>query len=610
MRVTKKGRKEEAMATKQDRDLADGSGLASPAFSYDSSSSASFGRLGNSEQADSGIGSVRTRDSSIELESSFLVMPVNRPSQISSKGPPSYAKKIWKINKFKTDDAEKQSKIIQDAQNLVLNDSSAKTNKHGFRKTNVKPKVNKEGTPKEFLFVNCTPTAAAESLADEHEKKATAGPRRVSRLFGGRPLKKDKESKEPDSRPQAVKTEVQEEVPNGLMPFSNSAPSVFVGAESSKRSSLRKFCSRKPKGEVHQPGDSSSAATPSEYSLTPKSVTGNSNAPYTPITPILSTSSSVTSMVSSATPQPEYFTGYGQYPTPFTMSATVGARDRSDSGNSIYQSLQNKQLLQSPMVNTPSQHGDDESGTTYDELVEVSPVSTSVTKKMKTLRRSNSIVSVISLSSQSQYAPSSLSSGGYYGLGAAFSPSNAVSGFSSNRVAPRARSSNSAVPNTTQKYPLIKTLSHQNTQYAYPTAPENAHSAASQSLFYAQFTNHPEYIPFTQQQHLDAYFEASHSPQETSHPYALTMEELKKQHDDLIQQHHSLFYSFGPIEQDHIPLAQYGAPVTSVYSSAPLGHLDSTFTAKSASDPSKTQTGLDQESFDLYSFIDGDGHRN
>ncbi|ESW98498.1 hypothetical protein KL918_002114 [Ogataea parapolymorpha] len=610
MRVTKKGRKEEVVAIKQDPELVDGSGLASPAVSYDGSSSASCGKLRNLEQMNSGIGSVRTRDSSIELESSFLVMPVNRNSQMTSKGPPSYTKKIWKINKFKTDDAEKQSKIIQDAQNLVLNDSSAKTNKHGFRKTNVKPKVSKEGTPKEFLFVNCTPTAAAESPADEHEKKATAGPRRVSRLFGSRSLKKDKDSKEADSQPQTVKTEAQEEIPNGRMPFLNSSPSVFVGPESSKRSSLRKFCSRKPKGEVHQPGDSSSAATPSEYSLTPKSATGNSNAPYTPITPILSTSSSMTSMVSSATPQPENFTGFGQYPTPFTMSATAGARDRSDSGNSIYQSLQNKQLLQSPMVNTPSQHGDDESGTTYDELVEVSPVSTSVTKKMKTLRRSNSIISVISLSSQSQYPPSSLSSGGFYGLGAAFSPSNPGSGFSSNRVAPRTRSASNTVPNTAQKYPLIKTLSHQNMQYAYPTVPKNAPAGGNQPLFDPQFINHNEYSPFAQQQQLDTYFEASPSSQETSYPYALTMEELKKQHDDLIQQHQSLFYSFGPIEQEQIPVAKYGTPVTSLYSSAPLGHSNSTFTTNSAEDPSQTQTGLDQESFDLCSFIDGNRHCN
>ncbi|KAG7911356.1 hypothetical protein KL906_000677 [Ogataea polymorpha] len=603
MRVTKKGRKEEVVAIKQDPELVDGSGLASPAVSYDSSSSASFGKLPNLEQMNSEIGSVRTRDSSIELESSFLVMPVNRNSQMASKGPPSYAKKIWKINKFKTDDAEKQSKIIQDAQNLVLNDSSAKTNKHGFRKTNVKPKVSKEGTPKEFLFVNCTPTAAAESPADEHEKKATAGPRRVSRLFGSRSLKKDKDSKEADSQPQTVKSEAQEQNPNGRMPFSNSSSSVFVGPESSKRSSLRKFCSRKPKGEVHQPVDSSSAATPSEYSLTPKSATGNPNAPYTPITPILSTSSSMTSMVSSATPQPENSAWFGQYSTPFTMSATVGARDRSDS-------LQNKQLLQSPMVNTPSQHGDNESGTPYDELVEVSPVSTSVTKKMKTLRRSNSIISVISVSSQSQYPPSSLSSGGFSGLGAAFSPSNPGSAFSSNRVAPRTRSASNTVPNTAQKNPLIKTLSHQSMQYVYPTVPKNAPPGGNQPLVDPQFINHNEYSPFAQQQQLDTYFEASPSFQETSYPYALTMEELKKQHDDLIQQHQSLFYSFGPMEQEQIPVANYGTPVTSLYSSTPLGHSNSTFTTNSAEDPSQTQTGLDQESFDLHSFIEGNRHCN
>ncbi|KAG7860491.1 hypothetical protein KL939_001977 [Ogataea angusta] len=610
MRVTKKGRKEELVAIKPDPEHVDGLGLASPAASCGRSSSASFDKLGNLEQLNSGIGSDETRDSSIELESSLLVMPVNRNLQITSKGQPSYTKKIWKINKFKTDDAEKQSKIIQDAQNLVLNDSSAKTNKHGFRKTNVKPKVNKEGTPKEFLFVNCTPTAAAESPADEQEKKATAGPRKVSRLFGSRSLKKDKDSKEPEYQPQAVKSEVQEEISNGRMPFLNSSPSVFMGPESSKRSSLRKFCSRKPKAEVHHSGDSSSAATPSEYTLTPKSGTGNANAPYTPITPILSTSSSMTSMVSTATPQPEHFTGYGQYPTPFTMSATAGARDRSDSGNSIYQSLQNKQLLQSPIVNTPSQHGDDESGTAYDELVEVSPVSTSVTKKMKTLRRSNSIVSVTSLSSQSQYPPSSLSSGGYYGLGAAFSPSNPGSGFSSGRVAPRTRSASNTVPNTAQKSPLIKTLSHQNMQFAYPTVPENVHPAGNQPLFDSQLINYTEYTPFTQQQQLDTYFEASQSPQQTSYPYALTMEELKKQHDDLIQQHQSLFYSFGPIEQEQIPAAKYGSPVTSPYISAPLGHSNSTFTTSSAEDSSRTQTGLDQESFDLYPFIEGDDHRN
>ncbi|ODV83836.1 hypothetical protein CANARDRAFT_29575 [[Candida] arabinofermentans NRRL YB-2248] len=138
----------------------------------------------------------------------------------------SYSKKLWRINRFKSEDVEKQSKMVQNAQHYALTSDTQNTNKYGFKKTNVKPKINKEGTPTEFLFVNCAPTRTSDELPsvdmnssknkpgtstsaaslkiastsgsdleeerkDEEKKQSSTTAGRVSRLFRSRSVKRE-----------------------------------------------------------------------------------------------------------------------------------------------------------------------------------------------------------------------------------------------------------------------------------------------------------------------------------------------------------------------------------------------------------------------------------
>ncbi|KAH3665525.1 hypothetical protein OGAPHI_003711 [Ogataea philodendri] len=611
MKVTKKSKKEDAVSFKKDPESSSKLDLLSPRMCFDFSTESAFEKAAKLDTLKKQSHGSADQIPNVKLEPSLLVMPLCQESEQQAKGPPSYTKKIWKINRFKSEEAEKQSKLIQDAQNLVMKDSSAKTNKHGFRKTNIKPKVNKEGNPKEFLFVNCTPTASSDvpAEASEDDKKVSAGPGRVSRLFRSRSLKREEKSKEQQlEAPRMVQPDVHKDDRAAKMPFLTTSLPVLAGPDTSKKPSLRRLYTRKPKLDLRKSGETSSITTPSEFSLTPSSATAASST-FTPITPILSTSSSAVSMVSGSTPQPEYFFGPGTYSTPAPSNAVLGTRDRSDSGDSMFQQVHNKQVLASPMVVTPYQQDDDdlpggqESG--YEDLVAVSPVSTSMTKKMKTLRRSNSIVSVTSASSQSQYAPSSLSSSGYYGLGVAFSPTNPAPGTGSNRYALRNRSvSNAAM--TTQKIPLMKTHSHQNMSIPSRHYAEPPHFGPNVPLFDPQFINHPDNDP-SRQQHIDAQFQPVHAPPpDMVYQQSLSLEELKKQHDDLIQQHESTFYSFGPINQDINKGASTQVPQS--YQSAAFRPTHRPLTSLSKDITPPKQDDAEEETFDLYSFLNGNFH--
>lgn len=66
-----------------------------------------------------------------------------------------YSKLLWKINKFKSEEVEKQSMLIQESHNKLCHSNTEGTTRHGFRKNNVKPKIDKQGRPLEFKFVDC-----------------------------------------------------------------------------------------------------------------------------------------------------------------------------------------------------------------------------------------------------------------------------------------------------------------------------------------------------------------------------------------------------------------------------------------------------------------------
>lgn len=277
----------------------------------------------------------------------------------------SYSKLLWKINKFKSEEVEKQSQIIQQSHNKLCDSGSENTTKHGFRKTNVKPKITKDGTPLEFLFVDCTPTSeVAEPTKKKRGRRRKSSRRdetkpegvdedgdvltetsltstdddksqsRVSRLFRGRTVKKQPEPEQPAE--QAALS-------------GSSQPYFRAGAF--KRLYTRKWTAPQSATSPSSSRDFYPQTPSDERTASPESLM---------LTPILSTSSS------------------------------IEPRNRSNSAASI--------VAYNRLVCTPIDE---------DEDVEVCSVSTSNTKKAKALRRSNSIVSVNSSSSITQYPPAS-----------------------------------------------------------------------------------------------------------------------------------------------------------------------------------------------------------
>ncbi|GMF82143.1 unnamed protein product [[Candida] boidinii] len=63
-------------------------------------------------------------------------------------------RKVWRIKKYK-DDSERQSTLIQQATQIAGNNGELSRN--GIRKLNVRPKINRNGEPMKFLFVDVSP---------------------------------------------------------------------------------------------------------------------------------------------------------------------------------------------------------------------------------------------------------------------------------------------------------------------------------------------------------------------------------------------------------------------------------------------------------------------
>ena len=112
-----------------------------------------------------------------------------------------YSKLLWKINKFKSEEVEKQSKLIQESHNKLCHSNTEGTTRHGFRKNNVKPKIDKQGRPLEFKFVDC--------IGSDNEDKAPKKEGYRKKLREKRKKKKRKEKeKEKERKKNAKKDEL------------------------------------------------------------------------------------------------------------------------------------------------------------------------------------------------------------------------------------------------------------------------------------------------------------------------------------------------------------------------------------------------------------------
>ncbi|GMF58189.1 unnamed protein product [[Candida] boidinii] len=72
----------------------------------------------------------------------------------SSSSTTTTKRKVWRIKKYK-DDSERQSTLIQQATQIASN--KGELSRNGIRKLNVRPKINRNGEPMKFLFVDVSP---------------------------------------------------------------------------------------------------------------------------------------------------------------------------------------------------------------------------------------------------------------------------------------------------------------------------------------------------------------------------------------------------------------------------------------------------------------------
>ncbi|QPG75817.1 hypothetical protein FOA43_003179 [Brettanomyces nanus] len=334
-----------------------------------------------------------------------------------------------------SEEVEKQSRLIQESHNLLCHSSTESTTRHGFRKTNIKPKVTKDGTPLEFLFVDCNSTnqssVGEEASHDKKKNKKKKKKKSTMSMLGKSKKSKNTHDAGPDSScfssssstlselatingslQELPETEKEEEKPPGRVTrlFRNRSlrkrrheidPLVRSSqpSSSSKRSILRQLYSRKSRPEK--------IVRPSLAVRT--SLEENDSSPTTSeTTPTQSSSTASSTMFSVRTPNPSISSNVLTPITPI-VSTTSSLASMGSAANYKQQQQQQQQQQQmvfanSPLTHTPSQQHQDEDDYS---LLEVCSVNTSNTKKIKAFRRSNSIVSMASTCSISQFPPTS-----------------------------------------------------------------------------------------------------------------------------------------------------------------------------------------------------------
>lgn len=436
-----------------------------------------------------------------------------------------YTKLLWRINKFKSEEVEKQSKLIQESHDKLSHSTTESTTRHGFRKTTVKPKIRKDGTPLEFLFVDCISGGSdltskkkkEKKLKKKKNKKAKAKEKKEKKEKEKKEKEKEKRERERKLREEKEKEDEVSEVSNDetlvkkdensiepllsseeatdtdnayktlLAGISEEKESPHQSAESRCLSYLidrssssrvtRLFLNRSQKRH-RKDNDSSDSENENETSgnqeetkveESPSKYLPSTDSPVPPLSskkrklsvlrqlyfrrprhsankiPVMSSNHGRRSMSSSddnelspvnseETPTlSSSATSSGLFsvnqsvsssaiPTPITpivsTSSSMGSnvkqftcgRNRSNSAASLALGRQ-QQFMNSPAVCTPHRRSEDDE----EYSLEVCSVNTSGNKKMRTLQRSNSIGSLNSMGSVSQFPPASpmtINSGG------------------------------------------------------------------------------------------------------------------------------------------------------------------------------------------------------